>query len=217
MQIGAAGSDYGILHLRVIRYLLDNIARYIVLFCSVHGDAASPVVQRLCKMDEHCRQIAAVHGHRIVLSCDRIGDHGYHMSPQNGLCGNAVILHSNPEEGPADAGDHGGGADIQRLIRLQRRGDVEEGAAFLAEHLQLLSALADLHRAVLVQLDGLGIVQTDPGIALEVRGHGIAGEQAHRVPVFQLDLTAAAVGDGNGALGFDQLDDRCFIRRHSGG
>ena len=100
--------------------------------------------------------------------------------------------------GAADARDHGAGADFQALVPGQRCGHVEDELSGLQFDLQLPPGLLDDNGGVHVQLDGLGFIQTDIGIAVVAGVHGVAAVQLHTLAV--IHSYTAGVSDRNAAL-----------------
>ena len=95
--------------------------------------------------------------------------------------GEGAVHHLHPARGAADAGDHGGRADVQALVLLHWSGHVEKQLAGHGLQLQLLPGLGHLAPAGRVQLHGLGAVQTDVGIAVRPRLEDVAAVKAHSV------------------------------------
>ena len=109
--------------------------------------------------------------------------------------------------GTAHAGEGGGGADVQTLVLLQRCADIKEQLAAGHKDLQFLARLGDGDLRGGIQLDGLGAVQTDVGIAFAGCGDLIAVVEAH----FVRDLQGFAAGilDSDGAF--------ALLKTHRGG
>ena len=129
-------------------------------------------------------------------------DHGAGAGEEVGELGR------DPAAGAPDAGDHGAGADLQGFAARERRRHVEEELTGGQLYLQLAPGLLNADGGILIQLDGLGIVQADIGIAGLPGGDGIAAVQAH---VLDNGLRhAGGILDGHGAAGLYQPHGGCL-------
>ena len=115
-------------------------------------------------------------------------------------------LGGDPAAGAPDAGDHGAGADLQGLAAGQRRRHVEEELAGNKLHFQLAPGFLDGDGGILIQLDGLGVIQADVGIAAVPGGDGVAAVKAHILDD-GLGHTGSVL-DGHGALGLHKAHSR---------
>ena len=124
---------------------------------------------------------------------DGIDRHALGVTFQDPHAGLTIVDLLDIDDGAADAGDHGGGADIQLFVLLQRGGDVAVQLAVLQQQLQVLAAAPDLQAAALVQLHRFLGIQGDPGIAGLLGRDHIAVIQAHIFP----GAVSLAAGAGN--------------------
>ena len=115
-------------------------------------------------------------------SGDGVDRHALGVALQDPQVGLIVADLLDIDDGAPDAGDHGGGADIQLFVLFQRSGDVAVHLAALQQKLQALAAAPDLQAAAFIQLHRLFGIQGDPGIAGLLGGDHIAAVQAHIFP-----------------------------------
>ena len=114
-------------------------------------------------IDDRCDLTAHNRGGTLKIG-QRILTGDVQLALQQRDAGGMAIHHLYPAAGAAHAGHHGGGADRQRFIRLQRRSHVEKDLP--REHLQLQHFAGLKHRCAggRIQFDRLGLIQTDIGI-----------------------------------------------------
>ena len=135
---------------------------------------------------------------------DRVDRHALGVALQDPHTGLAIVDLLDIDDGAPDAGDHGGGADIQLFVLFQRGGDVAVHLAAFQKQLQALAAAPDLQAAAFIQLHRLFGVQCDPGIAGLLGGDHVAAVQAHIFPG-AVGLSAGA-GDVYRSLRLEQTD-----------
>ena len=127
----------------------------------------------------HMGDLTRPHLHGLISSANGVGRCHLYLAVCDGH-GGAVLIHHADNTGRApDAGDHGGCTDIHGLIGGEGGGHMEEKLTGAHQQLQLIPLLTHLHLGGGIQLDRLGAVQADIGIALSVGGNGIAVVQLH--------------------------------------
>ena len=188
----------------ILKDLLQDIAADLFHGADAQEPGVRPFSFRISLINLEFPDLARLHDQRPGCAGERVGHPAHHLAFQDAHQADALLHLSDPACGAPHAGDHGGGADIQLFVLLQRRGDIEEQLAALQQQLQGLPAATDLQAAGLVQLHRLFGVQGDPGVAGLLRGDHIAVIQAHILPG-AVGLAAGA-GDGHRPLRLEQTD-----------
>ena len=216
--------DLGLLFQQIIhrvRQSLLEIFGHSFLGCAILGDlhlykgrnivglhAQEPGVRPfpglICVKDLEDPDLTLPDRQRAGGAGDGIDRHALGMALQEPHAGLAIVDLLDKDDGAPDAGDHGGGSDIQLFVLFQRGGDVAVHFAALQKQLQALAAAPHLQAAALVQLHRLLGIQGDPGIAGLLRGNYVAAVQAHILPG-AVGLAAGA-GDVHRSLRLEQTD-----------